>query len=293
MQRVKDVLKKVKKLDISTHNLVEGIISGSYKSVFKGRGYEFSEVREYAMGDDVRDIDWNVTARSNEPHVKKYIEERDLDLYVVFDKSASLDYGSDRSKKDLGYEVAASVMNAALKNNDNVGLILFSDKVDKVLKAKKGRKHFFKMLRDLVLFEPDKKKTDLNFVLKYLNKILKKRSVIVVFSDLISDNFEKPLRILKKKHNVVIINLYDLNEKILPNVGYIYLEDEETGEQVLVDSSDESFRNYFLTEVKEENESLKKMFNKINVDVVNINTKESFYLPMKQFFENRKKRLVR
>jgi uncharacterized protein (DUF58 family) len=213
MPKVKEILRRVKKLEIKTHKLVEGLISGNYRSVFKGRGIEFSEVREYTPGDDVRAIDWNVTARFNSPFVKEFIEERDLNVYIVFDVSASNDFGFEKSKKEVGFEIAASIMFAALRSNDNIGLCLFTNKVEKFIKPRKGRKHVLRLLRELIYHEPVNQVTDINNSLTYLNKIIKKRSILFIVSDYISAQFEKPLKYLRNKHDVVLVNLSDIREK--------------------------------------------------------------------------------
>ena len=290
MPMVREILKRVKKIDITTHNLVEGLIAGSYRSVFKGRGVEFSEVREYVPGDDIRTIDWNVTARFNTPYVKEFIEERNLDIYIAFDVSSSNNFGYRKSKKEVGYEIAASLMFAALKNNDNVGLCLFTDRVEKLIKPMKGRKFFLRLLREMIYFEPKSKKTDIKKALIYLSRIIKKRSVIFVISDFFSGSFEKPLKFLKNRNDVILINIRDFREEEIPDIGYVFLEDEETGEQILVDTGDEKFRRIYIQRMKNINNELASKMKKIRVDVINVSTNEPFYIPLRKFFKVRERR---
>ncbi len=293
MPKVKEILRKVKRLEIKTNGPVEGLIAGSYHSVFKGLGIEFSEVREYVPGDDIRSIDWNVTARFDAPSVKEFIEERDLNVYIVFDVSASNDFGCLKTKKDAGFEVAASIMFAALRNNDNIGLCLFTDQVERFIKPRKGRKFVLRLLRELIYFNPGSKGTDLNNVLIHLNRIIKRRSIIFIVSDFFSSGFEKPLKSLKNKHDVVLINLSDTCEADLPDVGYLLLEDEESGEQILVDTSDKVFRESYLHRVEKENLDLLNKMKKLKIDVVPVNTSEPFHVPLRRFFSMRQRRQVR
>ena len=291
MPKVKEILKRIKKIEIRTNMLVEGLIAGNYHSVFKGRGIEFSEVREYVPGDDIRTIDWNVTARFNSPFVKEFIEERDLNVYIVFDVSGSSEFGYEKSKKEVGFEIAASVMFAALKNNDNIGLCLFTDRIERFIKPRKGKKFVLRLLRELIYFEPSSKKTDIRESLMELGKILKRRSILFIISDFISENFEKPLRYLRKRHDVILINLSDTREEGMPDIGYVLLEDGETGEQVLVNTSDENFRRFYEESVKKRNKELEKRMKKLKIDMVHVRTDEPFYMPLVRFFNMRKRRI--
>lgn len=293
MPRVKEILKKVKKLEIKTNKPVEGLIAGSYHSIFKGRGIKSSEVREYIPGDDVRAIDWNVTARFNSPFVKEFIEERDLNIYIVFDVSASNDFGNERSKKDAGFEIAASIMFAALRNNDNIGLCLFTDNVEKFIRPRKGRKFVLRLLRELMYHEPKSRKTDIGNSLTYLNGAIKRRSILFVISDFLSGDFEKPIKFLKNKHDVILINLSDVREEDIPDVGYIFLEDGESGEQILVNTADENFREMYAHHIKEKNHELLTKMKKLKADMIQVNTSEPFYVPLRKFFNMREKRMVR
>ncbi|RLI95306.1 MAG: DUF58 domain-containing protein [Candidatus Altiarchaeales archaeon] len=291
MPRVREILKRVKKLEIKTNKLVEGIISGNYHSVFKGRGIEFSEVREYIPGDDIRAIDWNVTARFNTPYIKEFIEERDLNVYIVFDISASNEFGFRRAKKETGFEIAASIMFSALKNNDNVGLCLFTDHIEKFIKPRKGRKHVLRLLREMIYHKPESKTTDLNRSLTHLSKIIRKRSIIFIISDFISGNFEKPLKFLKNKHDVILIRLSDIREEEIPDIGYVFLEDRETGEQILINTNDEEFREFYRLKNKERREDFIRDMARLNVDVIEVGTGEPFYIPLMKFFRKRKMRI--
>jgi uncharacterized protein (DUF58 family) len=290
MPQVREILKRVKKIEIKTSRLVDGLIAGSYRSVFKGTGIEFSEVREYIPGDDLRTIDWNVTARFNTPYVKEFIEERDLNIYIVFDISASNDFGCKKSKKEVGFEIVASIMFSALRNNDNVGLCLFTDRIEKFIPPRKGKKHVLRLLRELIYYEPESRKTDIKNSLMYLGRILKKRSILFIISDYFSGDFEEPLKILKSKHDIVLVKLSDIREEEIPDIGYIFLEDGETGEQTLVNTSDEKFRKMYIDRVRKRYEELCRKMKKLKVDVVQVNTGEPFYIPLRKFFALRERR---
>ena len=294
MPETKQILKKVKKIEIKTKHLVDGLLQGAYHSIFKGRGIEFSEVREYIPGDDIRTIDWNVTARMNTPFVKEFIEERDLTIYIVLDVSASNDFGSVKSKKETAIELSASLMFAALRNNDQVGLCLFTKEVEKFIAPRKGRKHTLKLIRDMIEFTPKHRTTDLISTLIFLSKVIKKRSILFIISDFFTENnFEKQFKILKNKHDVIAININDIRESTIPDVGYIELEDEETGEQILLDTSDEEFRNSYTQLIKEKNEELNNKLRKLKIDLVQLKSDEPFEIPLKKFFRIRERRMVR
>jgi len=290
MLDTKEIIKKVKKIEISTKLLADGVISGSYLSVFKGQGLEFSEIRDYREGDDVRAIDWKVTARFNKPFVKEFIEERDLRVYFAFDYSASGFFGNVVEKRRKSIEMTATLMFSALRNNDNVGLFIFTESVERFFPARKGRKHVLKLISNLVNHTPQSKKTDLNNSLRHIANVLKKRSILFIISDFYSADFQKPLSALKTKHDVVALRVIDPREKAFPDVGLIMLEDEETGEQVLVESSDERFRKRFAEVMAEEERRLERLFRRYKVDAINIFSDESFELPLRKFFKVRQKR---
>ena len=294
MPETKQILKRIKKIEIKTRHLVDGLLQGAYHSVFKGQGIEFSEVREYMPGDDIRTIDWNVTARMNHPFVKEFIEERDLTVYIALDVSASNEFGSEKSKKEAATELAASLMFAALINNDRVGLCLFTNQVEKFIYPRKGRKHVLKLIRDMIYFNPKNKTTELQSTLRYLSKIIKKRSIIFVISDFFSeDNFQRPLRILKNRHDIIAININDIRESEIPSIGYIELEDEETDEQILVNTSDKEFVKEYVRLINEKNSQLNKMLSKLKIDLIQIKSHEPFEIPLRRFFRLRERRMVR
>ena len=290
---MKQILKQIKNLELNTKKLVEGLITGNYHSIFKGTGIEFSEIREYKSGDDIRAIDWKVTARFNRPFIKEFIEERDLRVYFVLDVSASSSFGNNIEKKRKSIELIASLMFSAMKNNDAVGLFLITDKLEKFAPARKGKKYILRLITNLLTFEPESKKTNLIEPFKSVSKIIKKRSIVFVVSDFFSDDFSKPLKVLKKKNDVIAVRVIDKREKEIPNVGYIELEDEETGEQILVDTSDENFRKNYSKIIKENDKKLEKMFKKYKIDFIEVLTDESYDKPLKKFFKIRKFRVVR
>lgn len=294
MQRTKEIIKNVKKIEIKTKQLVESLLQGAYHSVFKGHGIEFSEVREYAPGDDIRTIDWNVTARMNQPFVKEFIEERDLTVYILLDVSASNEFGSEKSKKEAAIELAASLMFAALRNSDRVGLCLFTKEVEMFIPPRKGKKHILKLIREIIEFEPLNKTTDMRSALVFLSRIIKKRSVLFIISDFFTEeNFEKQLRILKKKHDVIAININDVRENLIPDVGHIELEDEETGEQILLNTSDNQFRDNYTRLIKEKSDKLNNKLKKLKIDLIQLKSDEPFEIPLRRFFRLREKRMVR
>ncbi len=293
MQKIREILKRVEKLELKMNRPVEGIIAGNYRSVFRGRGIEFSEVREYMPGDDIRSIDWNVTARFNHPYIKEFIEERDLNVCIVFDVSGSNEFGHSRSKKEAGFEIAASIMFAAMRNNDNVGLCLFTDHIERFVRPRKGRKFILRLMRELICYEPKSRKTDINTSLTFLSRIIRKKSIIFVISDFLSGDFEKPVKFLKNRHDVILINLLDLREQGMEDVGYVYMEDEETGEQLLVNTADKKFRETYAGYAAEKRGTVLRRMKRLGIDMVMIKTNEPFYLPLNRFFRSRESRMVR
>lgn len=288
MQQTKEIIRQVKTIEITTKHLVDGLIAGNYHSVFKGNGIEFSEIREYRPGDDIRSIDWNVTARFNHPYVKEFIEERDLHIYFAFDMSASGNFGSNIAKQRKAIELTATLMFSALRNNDNVGLFLFTDNVETFFPARKGRKHVLKLISRLVSYEPASKSTDIEQSLAFISNVVKKRSILFIISDFLSTDFVRPLKILKNKHDVIAIRITDVREKSIPDIGLIELEDEETGEQILVDTSDKEFRDNYSRIMMEEEVRLNNIFKKYRIDVIDIITDESYEKPLNKFFHARK-----
>jgi len=289
MSKISELLAQIKNLEIQTKDLVEGIQSGAYNSKFRGGGIEFSEVREYVPGDDVKRIDWNVSARHNSLFVKEFVEENELNIYLILDLSASNNFGFIKSKLDLSFEVAVSLMFLALKNNDKLGLGIFTDKLEKFIPSKKGKKQLLRIIRELIDYTPKSKKTDIMKSLSTLNNKLKRKSVIYIISDFISDSYEKPLKFLKLHHKVILINISDIREKEIPEIGYAYLEDAETGEQVLVDTSNKQFQKQYTEYVSEKMKTDKKNMNRIGIDMININNEESFDITINRYFRNKGK----
>ncbi len=290
-ERVREVIKNVRKLEIKTQRMVEGIIAGYYHSVFKGRGIEFSDIREYVAGDDIRAIDWNVTARMNAPFVKEFIEERDLTVYIILDVSASNEFGFERRKRDYGVEIAASLIFSALANNDSVGMFLCTSEVEEFIPPRKGRAHLFKLLREMIYFEPENKTTDLNNCIRHISNVAKRRSIMFAISDFFAEDFEKSLGILKNRHEVILINVSDVRESDIPDIGYVMMEDGETGEQFLVDTSDERFRQNYVEIMDQRNKLLSEKMKRLNVDMINIRTDQPFEIPLRQFFRLKEKRM--
>ena len=290
MQQTKEIIKQVRKIEITTKHLVDGLIAGDYHSIFKGQGIEFSEIRDYRVGDDIRAIDWNVTARFDHPFIKEFIEERDLRVYFVFDYSASGNFGNLVEKRRKAIELTAALMFSAMRNNDNVGLFIFSTDVEKYIPARKGRRYILKLISTLVSHQPEKKKTNIKQVLAHVSHVIKKRSVIFIVSDFYDENFMQPLQILKNRHDVIALKINDNREHTIPNVGLIALEDEETGEQLVVDTSDEEFRENYNKIIKNQTNKLNHLFRKHKIDTVQISTEESYDTPLRKFFRTRKKR---
>ena len=287
MSKISELLAQIKNLEIQTKDLVEGIQSGAYNSKYRGGGIEFSEVREYTPGDDVKRIDWNVSARHNSLFVKEFVEENELNIYLILDLSASNNFGFIKSKLDLSFEVAVSLMFLALKNNDKLGLGIFTDKLEKFIPSKKGKKQLLRIIRELIDYTPKSKKTDIMKSLSTLNNKLKRKSVIYIISDFISDSYEKPLKFLKLHHRVTLINISDIREKEIPEIGYAQLEDAETGEQILINTSDKNFQKQYREMVDNKIKTNQKNMNRIGVDMINLSNEESFDITINRYFRNK------
>jgi len=287
MSKISELLAQIKNLEIQTKDLVEGIQSGAYNSKFRGGGIEFSEVREYVPGDDVKRIDWNVSARHNSLFVKEFVEENELNIYLILDLSASNNFGFIKSKLDLSFEVAVSLMFLALKNNDKLGLGIFTDKLEKFIPSKKGKKQLLRIIRELIDYTPKSKKTDIMESLSTLNNKLKRKSVIYIISDFISDSYDKPLKFLKLHHRVTLINISDIREKEIPEIGYAQLEDAETGEQILINTSDKNFQKQYREMVDNKIKTNQKNMNRIGVDMINLSNEESFDITINRYFRNK------
>ncbi len=287
----KEIFKKIRKIEIKTNNLVENVFAGEYHSVFKGQGMEFCEVREYQQGDDVRIIDWKVSARMGHLFVKKYIEERELRIILLVDGSYSQRFGTVRMKNEIAAEIAAALSLTAVNNNDKVGLIIFSNRIEKYIPPKKGRKNVLRMIREILYFNSEHKQTDIKFALEYLNQVTKKRSIVFLISDFLDEDFRKPLSVASRKHDLIAIRIEDKRESDFPNVGFVELEDSETGEQILIDSRDEKFRQKFAVLHKRRKEELKTMLRSLNIDLIEIWTHQPYDKSLIDFFKQRAKRM--
>jgi len=284
----KELLKKVRKIEIKTRGLSKHIFAGEYHSAFKGRGMSFSEVREYQYGDDVRNIDWNVTARYDKAYIKTYEEERELTVMLLIDISASENFGTkEQFKKDLITELAAVISFSAIQNNDKVGVIFFTDKIEKFIPPQKGKKHILRIIRELIDFIPENKGTDISLALQYFTNVVKKRSTAFLISDFFDTDFEKALQIAGHKHDLIALQIYDYNEYILPNIGLIKMEDAETGKERYVDTAIKSVRENFTKERQEYFQSVKRIFDKTGIDNVKIKTDEDYIKPLLKLFKNR------
>jgi len=287
----KELLKKIRHIEIHTKRLVNDLFSGEYHSTFKGQGMEFEEVRQYQPGDDIRLIDWNVTARTGYPYVKKFREERELSVVLMVDASSSGRFGTrERFKSETAAELCALLAFSAIKNNDKVGLIIFTDRIEKFVPPQKGRSHVLRLIREILYFEPEGTGTDVAGALEYFNKVIKRKSVVFLISDFLSDGYLKPLQISNNKHDVVAMKVSDPREAAFENVGLIELEDAETGEVILINTGSKEFRREFAARAREDNENLKKSLQLINVDFINIQTGESYIAPLVNFFKMREKR---
>ena len=287
MSKISELLRQIKNLEIQTKDLVEGVESGAYNSKFRGGGIEFSEVREYIPGDDVKRIDWNVSARHNSLYVKEFVEENELNIYLIVDLSASTNFGFTKSKLDLSFEVAVSLMFLALKNNDRLGLGIFTNKLEKFIPSRKGKRQLLRIIKELIEYEPKNKETDIFQSLSALKNKLKRKSVIYIISDFLSDDYEKPLKFLKLYHEVILINISDIKEREIPNIGYAYIEDAETGEQMLVNTSSETFQKQYSELMKQKIEENQNSMKKIGIDMINLTDQESFDITINRYFRNK------
>ena len=287
-----EILKKVKRIELRTRNLVNTIFAGEYHSVFKGRGMAFAEVREYQPGDDVRTIDWNVTARMDDPFVKVFDEERELTVILMVDASASGDFGTvSQMKGEIGAEICALLAFSAIQNNDRVGLIIFTDKVELFIPPKKGKKHVLRVIRELLYFQPSGRGTNIDAALEYLNRVTYRRSVVFLVSDFFASNYEKALRVANRRHDLIAITLEDPREYDLPAIGIVELEDAETGEGILVDFGDAAVREAFQKLTRKERDDRDALFRRMGLDAVNISTQGAYHEPLMQFFRMRAKKI--
>jgi len=284
----KELLKKVRKIEIKTKRLSNHIFSGEYHSSFKGRGMTFSEVRQYQYGDDIRNIDWNVTARYNEAHVKVFEEERELTMVLMVDISGSEGFGSkSQFKKDIVTEIAATMAFSATQNNDKIGLILFSDNVELYIPPKKGRSHVLRIIRELIEFEPKSHKTDISQALKFLSGTQKKKAIVFVISDFMSENYEQTLKIASKKHDITGVRVYDIREEKIPNLGMVHMLDAETGKIQLVDTGSKSVRMNYEKHYHDRVNYFKDIFSKSGAGVVNTRVDENYVTKLLGYFKSR------
>jgi uncharacterized protein (DUF58 family) len=286
-----ELIKKIRDIQVKTNHLVNHMVAGEYVSAFKGRGMEFSEVREYEPGDDVRLIDWNVTARMGHPYIKEFREERELSVMLLVDVSSSGGFGSvGKLKNEVAAEIASVLAFSAIKNNDKVGLIVFSDKIEHYIQPQKGRAHIWNLIRTILNFVPEGRHTDLNLPLEYLSKVQKRKSVAFLISDFQADGYLRNLRLARQKHDLIAISILDPREQELPDAGWVYLEDAETGETLLVDTSNRDMARQ-LTQIKmKERVERKRQFHANGVDLIEILTDRSLTQPLIQFFKMREKR---
>ena len=286
----KEILKKVRSIEIKTKGLSNHIFAGEYNTAFKGRGMTFSEVREYEIGDDLRTIDWNVTARYNSPFVKVFEEEREITLMLMVDVSSSSSFGTNkRFKRELVSEISAVLAFSAIKNNDKVGVIFFSDKIEKFISPSKGKKHILRIIKEILTFQSTSKKTNIKKALEYFNRVTKKRSICFLLSDFFDSDFFEPVKLSAKRHDLVAVNTLDSRELEIPNVGLLSLQDSEEDNEILVDSSDRKFRRNFKNKQLSRLETLKKELSLCGADYIQLLTQEDIISPLINFFKNRKR----
>ena len=286
----KEILKKVRSIEIKTKGLSNHIFAGEYNTAFKGRGMTFSEVREYEIGDDLRTIDWNVTARYNSPFVKVFEEEREITLMLMVDVSSSSSFGTNkRFKRELVSEISAVLAFSAIKNNDKVGVIFFSDKIEKFISPSKGKKHILRIIKEILTFQSTSKKTNIKKALEYFNRVTKKRSICFLLSDFFDSDFFEPVKLSAKRHDLVAVNTLDSRELEIPNVGLLSLQDSEEDNEILVDSSDRKFRRNFKNKQLSRLKTLKKELSLCGADYIELLTQEDIISPLINFFKNRKK----
>ena len=280
-----ELLKKVRKIEIKTRGLSRNVFAGEYHSTFKGRGMAFSEVREYQYGDDIRNIDWNVTARFNNPYVKVFEEERELTVILMVDVSGSEAFGTQgRLKRELITELTAVLSFSAIQNNDKIGIIMFSDKIEKFIPPKKGRKHILRIIRELLEFEPEQHGTDIGEGLRYFTNIIKKRSTAFLISDFQDTDYFNPLRIANYRHDLMALNIYDRRESQLPSMGLVKMQDSETGEMKWLDTSSRKVRRIFEQNWHQRQKEFKQQMMKLGIDNVSISTKEDYVKPLMRLF---------
>ncbi len=290
----KELLQKVRRIEITTKRVVDSLLSGGYHSAFKGKGMEFSEVRSYIEGDDIRLIDWNVTARMGTPYVKKHIEERELTVMLMVDASASGSFGTvNKFKGEIGVELCALLAFAAIENNDRVGLIIFSSEVERYIPPQKGRNHVLFVIRELLYFKPRHTGTDIAKALQFLNRVQMKKAVVFLVSDFISPSFETAIRVLSRRHDLIACTLSDPRETDFPDIGLVEIEDSESGATVLVDSGNAAFRDYYAETTRKHREKIESVFKSNGIDEIFISTKSEYIDALVKFFRKRERMLER
>jgi uncharacterized protein (DUF58 family) len=293
MESAREILSKIRRLELKTRGVIDAAFAGQYRSVFKGRGMNFEEVREYQPGDEVRTIDWNVTARYDEPYVKKFTEERELSVMLVVDVSASGNFGSCQlSKRELSAEIACLLAFSAIRNQDKVGLLLFSDHVELTIPPKKGRSHALRLIREILFFEPKGRGTRPGIALHYLNKILHRRSVVFLLSDFQAPDFSRELGLTSRRHDLIALPIVDPREENLPDIGRVTLEDPETGEQLEVNTSSASVRNAHRKAVLRAQQERLALLRKFRIDTISLRTHEDYLPALRSFFRTRERRLM-
>ncbi|MCY4648522.1 MAG: DUF58 domain-containing protein [Gammaproteobacteria bacterium] len=286
-----EILRKVRRIEITTRGLVNEVFSGEYHSVFQGRGMNFAEVREYQYGDDIRSIDWNVTARTGTPFVKVFEEERELTVMLVVDVSASGNFGTRvRMKGDVAVEICALLAFSAIKNNDKVGLILFSDRIEKFVPPRKGRRHVLRVLRELLYHRPDRSGTDIRMALEYLTRVTRRRAVVFLVSDFLAGGFGRALNIAGRRHDTIAVRVRDRREAELPPIGLVEFEDAETGERFVVNTSDRSFQEAFGRNRAAVEEELERTLRHGKVDLIDVRADRPYVRPLMRFFKERERR---
>ncbi|MFT6809180.1 MAG: hypothetical protein ACJA01_002412 [Saprospiraceae bacterium] len=291
MTTTSEILKKVRKIEIKTKELSKHLFSGEYSSTFKGRGMSFSEVRDYQYGDDIRNIDWNVTARTNSPHVKVYEEERELTVIFLVDVSKSSFFGTmNQFKSEINTEICATLGFSALTNHDKVGAILFTDQVEAYIPPKKGKNHILRIIRELIYFQPKSKGTDLAAALKYLNSVVKKKSIAFVMSDFMTADYDTELKIAARRHDLIGVRVYDDLEARLPNVGLVKIMDAESGEEHLIDTGSRKIREKYANHFTERSDYFFNSFKRSGANIITLNTKEDYVKGLIRFFKSRHKK---
>jgi uncharacterized protein (DUF58 family) len=288
-----EVLKRIRRIEITTSRMVSDVFAGQYHSVFKGKGMEFEEVREYQPGDDIRSIDWNVTAKTGHPYVKKFVEERELTVMLVLDLSMSCYFGSVRQlKNQLAAEICSVLAFSAIKNNDKVGLVIFTDKIEKFVPPRKGIRHVLRVIREVLYYQPKSKRTDISLALQYLNKVMRRKAITFLISDFFCPDFKKFLSITNKHHDIIAVTITDPRETQLPNVGILKLNDAETQDSFVLDTSNAEFRKKYAQDASSRKNERERLLRSTEVDVINIRTDIPYYIELIKFFKMRERRLA-